>query len=229
VPPSGLCPRCYPTGLRRSPKNCQAFGLFWRLKICFDYCPDTAIATSDALPKGTTPVRTSGAPYQLPLSVDDLLGVGIHARVIAQLAPSAELRQAYVGWQYQTKPGDDDAIGFAAVRAGTVNRAGKLGPTAEVSAGFLNVGGVGCVAFSCAYNASDSVGLFPVQNAHGVGLHMGKGVPLPAMQTMPAGQAPRRASGRQPGYSRQDQARELFQDRGGVDRYRSAGRGGLCF
>ncbi len=157
-----------------------------RFAESIDYYRDRAIAVQDSLSSGTAVVEPpKGALYQVPLGVDDLLGLGIHARVIPEVAPRVQLRQVQAGWVYQTEPerGAGGAQFFAGARAGAVNRNGKFSPSFDSGTGIISHGF--SVGFSYSYNTPDPISYFPIPNAHVVGMQLGWQAAMPTIQGMP--------------------------------------------
>lgn len=157
-----------------------------RFAESIDYYRDRAIAVRDAISSASSVVEPpKGALYQVPLGVDDLLGVGIHARLIPEVSPKVQLRQVQAGWVFQTEPerGAASAQFFAGARTGVVNRNGKYSPSFDSGAGIISHGVN--VGFTYSYNTPDPISYFPIPNAHVVGMQLGWQAAMPAIQGMP--------------------------------------------
>ncbi len=158
-----------------------------RFAESIDYYRDRSIAVRDAIASGSSVAETpKGALYQVPLGFDDLFGF-IHARLVPEVSPKAQLRQAMAGIVLQTDSDEGEGLGnlrlFAGARAGAVNRNGRYNVSFDSGAGFVSYGVSAALVYS--YNTPDPINYFPIPNAHVLGLQIGWQAAMPTVQGMP--------------------------------------------
>jgi hypothetical protein len=120
--------------------------------------------------------------YEVPLSLSDIFGTGLNARVSIEVAPTPSLRVAEAGWMYRA-PGvivEDVLSDFAAgFRALMFKRGDGYKPSADVYIAmnpdwykFFSMFGVPWLALSYSYNSPDSATFLPLPDTHVIGFQI---------------------------------------------------------
>ena len=156
-----------------------------RLAGQIDYYGDRYVAVRDQLAAARS--AASSAPslipsstvplYEIPVSIDDLLSLGIRLKAVSQVSPTPVFRSAELGWMWSND------VFQAGGRGSVIRRGDAYGGAYDAFvggglAGFMLVG-------SLSYNSPDASTSLPVPFARVVGLQLYFGPPEMARPIVP--------------------------------------------
>lgn len=117
--------------------------------------------------------------YQIPFELDDILGLGLHAKAVVQVAPTALFRLVEAGVQGRAA---GDLLGYGG-RLIAFRRGEAYVPAADV---YLTLGGeFWRVGLSYSYNSLDASSGFPIADAHVFGVQVAFGALAMARPIVP--------------------------------------------